>query len=37
MISIYSSGKYSSDGVYTPDLVDDQPGVYLLLTASGKL
>ncbi|GEM_PF-2738491 len=30
---IYTSGKYTSDGVYDPTKVDGQPGVYILLAA----
>ena len=30
--NVYTSGKYVSDGIYSPDVVDGQPGVYLLMT-----
>lgn len=30
---VYISGKYASDGVYDPNLVDKQPGIYLLIVS----
>ena len=32
---VYISGKYASDGVYDPNLVDKQPGIYLLIVSLG--
>ena len=29
--NLYSKGKYGSDGKYDSNLVDKQPGVYLLI------
>ncbi|MFB0841347.1 C39 family peptidase [Paenibacillus oleatilyticus] len=31
--NVYKKGKYASDGVYDPNLVDEQAGVYILLKA----
>lgn len=31
--NLYKKGKYKSDGVYDPNLVDAQPGVYILINA----
>lgn len=33
---VYISGKYASDGEYDPELVDKQPGIYLLVISLGK-
>lgn len=31
--SIYTGGKYVRDGVYDANVVDKQPGVYILISA----
>ncbi|WP_239618310.1 hypothetical protein [Cohnella mopanensis] len=31
--NVYTKGKYTDDGVYSPNVVDGQPGVYILLMA----
>ncbi|MEK5479431.1 C39 family peptidase [Paenibacillus sp. FSL R5-0407] len=31
--NIYKKGKYVKDGVYDPEFVDEQPGIYILLNA----
>lgn len=33
---VYISGKYASDGEYDSELVDKQPGIYLLVISLGK-
>lgn len=34
--NVYIKGKYKSDGEWDPDLVDAQPGVYILITSLKK-